>query len=69
MTDLVARLRSDPRMREAVNVSQILRLDPIAVLEETDTWRRAARLAATEMVAQDREEARHKQEQAAKNRR
>ena len=57
MQQQVALLREHPLLREAAWVGVTLGIDPAVVLDERDDWRRAARIAAAELIHEAREEA------------
>lgn len=49
-------------MREAARVARAHRLDPVLVLDEPDPFKRAARIAAAEIIANDMTRARERLE-------
>ncbi len=54
---LLARLVADPRVRAAAVIGDTFGIDPVAVLEERDPFKRLVRLAANNLLNAERERA------------
>lgn len=66
---LLGRLEADPRVRDAALIGEVFGLDPVAVLDEPKPFRRLLRVAAHNVVQDERERAEKRAAAAAQARR